>query len=47
MRISCGCFAQTSESIQHLFFYCHFARFIWRAVQVTFNNDTYVCDTFI
>jgi hypothetical protein len=25
------------ESIQHLFFYCHFARFFWRTVQVTFN----------
>jgi hypothetical protein len=30
-------FCANHESIQHLFFYCHFARFIWRAVQVTFN----------
>jgi hypothetical protein len=28
-----------TEMIQHLFFYCHFARFLWRAVQVTFNID--------
>jgi hypothetical protein len=28
------------ETIQHLFFDCHFARFLWRAVQITFNIDT-------
>jgi hypothetical protein len=27
------------DTIQHLFFDCHFARFLWRAVQVTFNID--------
>jgi hypothetical protein len=27
------------ESIQHLFFNCHFAKFLWRAVQVAFNID--------
>jgi hypothetical protein len=27
------------ESIQHLFFECHFAKFLWRTVQVTFNID--------
>jgi hypothetical protein len=27
------------ETIQHLFFDCHFTRFLWRAVQVTFNID--------
>jgi hypothetical protein len=25
------------ETIQHLFFECHFAKFIWSAVQITFN----------
>jgi hypothetical protein len=30
-------FCAQQESIQYLFFYCHFARFLWRAVQVTFN----------
>jgi hypothetical protein len=30
-------FCAIQETIQHLFFDCHFARFIWRAVQVTFN----------
>jgi hypothetical protein len=32
-------FCLNPKSIQHLFFDCHLARFIWRAVQVTFNND--------
>jgi hypothetical protein len=27
------------ETIQHLFFDCHFAKFLWRAVQITFNID--------
>ena len=31
------CFCNLSESIQHLFFDCHLARFIWRAVHVSFN----------
>jgi hypothetical protein len=30
-------FCSQPESIKHLFFYCHFTRFLWRAVQVTFN----------
>jgi hypothetical protein len=25
------------ESIQHLFFDCHFAKFLWRTVVITFN----------
>jgi hypothetical protein len=28
------------ESIQYLFFDYHFARFLWKAVQVTFHIDT-------
>jgi hypothetical protein len=32
-------FCSQHESIQHLFFDCHFAKFLWRAVQVTFNID--------
>jgi hypothetical protein len=32
-------FCSQSKTIQHLFFVCHFARFIWRAVQVSFNID--------
>jgi hypothetical protein len=31
------CFCSSNESIQHLFFDCHFAKFIWRIVQVFFN----------
>jgi hypothetical protein len=30
-------FCSQPESIQHLFFNCHFAKFLWRVVQVTFN----------
>jgi hypothetical protein len=30
-------FCTNPESIQHLFFDCDFAKFLWRAVQVTFN----------
>jgi hypothetical protein len=33
-------FCVCQEMIQHLFFNCHFARFLWRAVQVTFNINT-------
>jgi hypothetical protein len=36
-------FCSNCESIQHIFFYCHFARFMWRVVQVTFNIDTPMC----
>jgi hypothetical protein len=32
-------FGSQIEMIQHLFFYYHFAKFLWRAVQVTFNID--------
>jgi hypothetical protein len=35
-------FCSTSESIQHLFFDCHFDRFLWRAVQINFNIDIYM-----
>jgi hypothetical protein len=28
-----------AESIQHLFLECHFAKFIWRAIQFTFNIE--------
>jgi hypothetical protein len=38
-------FYSHSESIQHLFFDCHFARFLWRAVQVTFNIDVPIFTT--
>jgi hypothetical protein len=31
------CFCSLNESIQHLLFYCHFAKFIWRIIQV-FSN---------
>jgi hypothetical protein len=30
-------FCAHPETIQHLFFECHFAKFIWSAVQITFN----------
>src|SRR6266498_2703307 len=31
------CFCNLSESIQHLFFDCPLAKFIWRAIQVSFG----------
>jgi hypothetical protein len=31
------CFCSSNESIQHLFFDCHFAKFIWKIVHVSFN----------
>ena len=31
------CFCSSDESIQHLLFDCHFAKFIWRIVRVSFN----------
>ena len=31
------CFCNLDETIQHLFFYCPNAKFIWRLVQVVFN----------
>jgi hypothetical protein len=33
-------FCSHQEMIQHLFFDCHFAKFLWRVVQCTFNIDT-------
>jgi hypothetical protein len=32
-------FCSHPETIQHLFFDCHVAKFIWRAVQTAFNID--------
>jgi hypothetical protein len=31
------CFCNTQETIQHLFFDCHVARFAWRCVFFAFN----------
>jgi hypothetical protein len=31
------CFCSVIETIQHLFFDCHFARFIWNTVHITFG----------
>jgi len=31
------CFFSTPETIQHMFFYCHYASFLWRAVFVLFG----------
>jgi hypothetical protein len=31
------CFCSTEESIQHLLFDCHFAKFVWRTIQISFN----------
>jgi hypothetical protein len=33
-------FCSHQEMIQHLFFDCHFMKFLWRVVQCTFNIDT-------
>jgi hypothetical protein len=30
-------FCDCEENIQHLFFDCHYAKFLWRALQFTFN----------
>ena len=34
------CFCNSNETIQHLFFDCHMARFVWNAVSVAFNIKT-------
>jgi hypothetical protein len=31
------CFCSSEESIQHLLFDCHYAKFIWRLVHISFN----------
>ena len=31
------CFCSSNESIQHLLFDCHYAKFMWRNVHVSFN----------
>jgi hypothetical protein len=31
------CFCSSDESIQHLFYDCHFAKLMWRIVHVSFN----------
>ena len=31
------CFCSSNESIQHLLFDCHYAKFMWRIIQVSFN----------
>ena len=31
------CFCMKNETIQHLFFDCHFAKFVWRALQYSFG----------
>jgi hypothetical protein len=31
------CFCSSNESIQHILFDCHFAKFMWRVVHVSFN----------
>jgi hypothetical protein len=33
-------FCSQNETIQHLFFECHFVRFLWTIVQITFNIGT-------
>jgi hypothetical protein len=30
------CFCSSDESIQYLFFECHFAKFVWRVVHVSY-----------
>ena len=32
-----ACFCSTPETIHHLFFDCHYARFLWRAMFVLFG----------
>jgi hypothetical protein len=32
-----SCFCSSQESIQHLFFACHFAKFVWPVIHVSFN----------
>ena len=34
------CFCNIDENIQHLFFDCPFAKFIWRIVSIAFNIQT-------
>jgi hypothetical protein len=34
------CFCDSFETIQHLFFDCVLAKFIWRVIQVTFGLST-------
>ena len=31
------CLCSSDDSIQHLFFDCHFAKFVWQIVHVSFN----------
>jgi hypothetical protein len=31
------CFCNATETIKHLFFYCHVARFFWNAIYIIFN----------
>jgi hypothetical protein len=31
------CFCSSNESIQHLLFDCHFVKFMWKIVHVSFN----------
>lgn len=33
------CFCSNNETIQHLFFACHFARFLWRPFHIAFDLD--------
>jgi hypothetical protein len=35
-------FCAHPETIQHLFFECHFAKFIWSTIQITFNIHMHV-----
>jgi hypothetical protein len=31
------CFCSSEETIQHLLFDCHFSRFVWRVIHISFN----------
>ena len=44
---SCA-FCNREETIQHLFFECHYAKFLWRALQITFgiHSPTSINDMF-